>query len=233
MELWKLKDLVTTGELHFCRADLFDDESEGLPPDEYIHVLGLHPFDLQGLNNHLGSLAQDREGFFINCWYLFTDETAAMWKQYGKEGVAICSRYNLFKSVLDSCAGRPHLGLVRYGSKHLTGWNTQRFITTKKEKYAHEQEVRALLWVPDEFAGGNRHFDENNIAHARPLTAPPDRVPKFLRRKADLARLITEIVVSPWAAETTLAEIKHLITHNGYSIPVRASDLTRFKALLP
>jgi hypothetical protein len=220
-------------ELLEVRGPLDYERTLLLPPEEYVHVLGLSPFDVQGLNQALGSLAQHREGFFINCWYLFDQETAKMWKNYGKDGVAVCSRYNLLKSVLDSCEGRAYLGLVRYGSNHLTGWNTLRFITTKKEQYAHEQEVRALIWVPDELAGINRHFDENNIAHSRPLTKPPDRVPTGLRRRIDLGALLTEIVVSPWAAETMLADVEKLTRTCGYSIPVRQSGLTRFKGLLP
>jgi hypothetical protein len=34
MDMKKFRDLVATGELYFCRADLFDDEREGLPPEE-------------------------------------------------------------------------------------------------------------------------------------------------------------------------------------------------------
>src|SRR5262245_47187572 len=134
MEMWKFRDLIQTGEPHFTRADRFSDESEGLPPEDYLHVLGLHPLDIQGLNHCIASIAQHREGFFINCWQLFEEETAAMWKVYGNGGVAICSRYNLLKCVLSECDGRPHLGLVRYGSAHLTGWNVQRFISTKRLK---------------------------------------------------------------------------------------------------
>ncbi len=52
MNLEKFKDLVTTGELYFRRADLFKDESEGLPPDDYLHVLDPAPYDIQGLNHH-------------------------------------------------------------------------------------------------------------------------------------------------------------------------------------
>jgi hypothetical protein len=39
------------------------------------------------------------------------------------------------------------LGLVRYGAKHLRGYNLFRFVTTKREKYKDEQEVRAMLWI--------------------------------------------------------------------------------------
>jgi hypothetical protein len=34
MELWKFARLLETGRLYFCRADLFEDDEEGLPPDE-------------------------------------------------------------------------------------------------------------------------------------------------------------------------------------------------------
>lgn len=149
--------------------------------------------------------------------------------------MAIGSRYRLLKHALGSCENTlgAFLGLVRYGSKHLTGWNVLRFISTKREKFAHEQEVRALLWVPDEYAGGNRHFDENNFPHDRPLTdPPPDRVPEGLRRSVDLRSLIREVEVSPWASEWTFAEVERLVRENGYSTPVRRSALARFKDLV-
>jgi hypothetical protein len=234
MELWKFEDLVTKGELYFCRADLFpQDKNEGLPPEEYIRVLGFDPLDIHKINNLIGSIAQFREAFFINCWYLFSEETVQMWKEYGNNGVAICSRYNLLKAALDSCDGRPHLGLVRYGSKHLTGWNTMRFITTKRDEYKHEQEVRALLWIHDEYAGINRHFDKQNMPHPLPLTPPPSHVPKFQRRKVDLQSLITHVVVNPFASDRLLPDVERLIRDNGYSIPVRLSELAQYRHLLP
>jgi hypothetical protein len=236
MQFWKFQDLISTGELYFRRADLLDDHEEGIPPEDYMHVLHLNRFDVQDVmtkNHFIGSMAQDREGFFINCWHLFSEETAGMWKEYGDEGVAVVSRYSLLKMALQNCDGRPHLGLVRYGSKHLTGWNTQRFITTKRERFAHEREVRALLWVPDEFAGNNRHFDDNDIPHPRPLTLPCDRVPEGHRRKVDLNSLMTEIVVSPWASEETLLKAAQLTRKAGYSTPARWSELRKFRALLP
>jgi len=47
MNMRKFRDLITTAELYFCRADLFaNDEREGLPPEEYLATLGLNPFDI-------------------------------------------------------------------------------------------------------------------------------------------------------------------------------------------
>jgi len=189
--------------------------------------------DRQTLNHHIGSGAQFRESFYISCWHLFRDETDKMWKEYGTDGVAICSRYRLLKAALDAVADRSFLGLVRYGAKHLRGFNLFRFIMTKRAAYEDEREVRAMLWIMDPFAGINRHFDIDNRTHPRPLTPPPDRVLRGHRRRVDLQALITEIVVTPWASPATFDEVNRLASNNGYAIPVRPSGLTRYRELLP
>lgn len=229
---------MTTAELYFCRADLFPDEREGLPPEEYLATFGLNSYDLNDrreLLNHIGSDAQFREGFYVNCWYLFKEETGQMWREYGNEGVAITSRYEVLKSALNAMSDRAYIGLVRYGAQHLIGKraNLFRYITTKRSEYAHEQEVRAFLWLPDPHAGINRHYDVDNRVHPLPLTPPPPDVLKGHRRKVDLQALLTGIVVSPWASSTTLEEIKQLVSNTGYTIPVRQSELARYAALLP
>ena len=156
MDMAKFRDLMATGKLYFCRSDRFNDEREGLPPEEYLSALfSLNPLDLrdrQTFNHHLGSIAQFRESFYISCWHLFRNETHKMWKEYGEDGVAICSRYCLLKSSLDAMGDRAFLGLLRYGTKHLTGFNLFRFITTKRADYEDEQEVRAMLWIMDPHA---------------------------------------------------------------------------------
>ena len=123
-----------------------------------------------------------------------------MWKEYGDEGVAITSRYPLLKSALDTLSDRGYIGLVQYSAKHMLGncANLFRYITTKRNEYANEQEVRAFLWLPDQQAGGNRHFDEDNRVHPLPLTPPPDYVLSGQRRKVDVQALVIDIVVSPW-----------------------------------
>ena len=112
----KFRDLMETTELYFCRADLFPDEREGLPPEEFLATFGLDPLDVNDrrqLLNHIGSDAQFREGFYVNCWYLFRDETVQMWKEYADEGVAITSQYRLLESALNAMSDRAYIGLVR------------------------------------------------------------------------------------------------------------------------
>jgi hypothetical protein len=238
LEMPKFRDLMATSELYFCRADLLSDEREGLPPEEYLATFGLHPLDLNDrreLLNHIGSDAQFREGFYVSCWHLFREETCQMWKKYGNEGVAITSRYQHLKSALDMMSDRGFIGLVQYSAKHMLGnsANLFRYITTKRSEYAHEQEVRAFLWLPDQSAGGNRHYDENNGVHPLPLTSQPAYVLKGHRRKVDVQALVIDIVVSPWASSATLDEVRQLVSNAGYEIPVRQSELARFAAFLP
>lgn len=239
LNMRKFRDLITNAELYVCRADLFHrDEREGLPPEEYLATFGLHPLDVNGrreLLNHIGSDAQFREAFYVNCWCLFDEETSQMWNEYGNEGVAVKSRYRLLKSALDALPDPAYIGLVRYGARHMIGKraNIFRYITTKRSEYSHEREVRAFLWIPDLHAGINRHYDAENGVHPRPLTPPPSYIPKEQRRTIDLQALIAEIVVSPRMSSTTVDEIGRLVSDAGYEIAVRQSELARYAAFLP
>ncbi len=149
--------------------------------------------------------------------------------------MAITSQYRLLKSALNAMNDRAYIGLVRYGAQHLMGKrvNLFRYITTKRSKYAHEQEVRAFLWIPDPYAGINRHIDADNRIHPSPLTPPPPHVLKGHRRSVDLQALLTGIVVSPWASAATLDEVNQLVSASGCAIPVRQSELSRYLTLLP
>ena len=236
LNMKKFRDLMTTAELYFCRADRFADESEGLPPGNYKPFPHLNPLDLgdrRQIDDSIGNVAQWREAFYVNCWHLFREETCKMWKQYGEDGLAICYTYRRLKTELDAMNDRAFIGLVRYGSAHMEGWNLFRFITHKRIEYADEQEVRAWLWIIDPHATGNRHVDGNNRIHTRPLTPPPDPVLDAHRRRVNLQMLITEVVVSPWASAQVLHDVEHLVQERGYPIPVQPSALARYRELLP
>ena len=111
MERWKFEDLLND-RMHFRRADLFEDESEGLPLDDYWQTLNLNPLDLndtQTRNYHLGFDAQLRQSYFVACWYLGLNEPVRMWRSYAKgNGVAVCSTYARLKAALDEI-GRAHV----------------------------------------------------------------------------------------------------------------------------
>jgi hypothetical protein len=236
IEFWKLQDLLQTGQLYLRRSDKLEDEHEGLPPSEYERVLNLNKFDLNDIrerDHHIGSLAQFRQSFYVNCWHLDIGETATMWARYGKDGVAIISRYDLLKQVLHPLPDKVMVGLIRYGTKHLTGWNVIRFVTTKREEYSPEREVRAMIWLTNTDDGMNRHFDLNNRPHDRPIYDPPTTLPEGIRHDIDVASLITEVVVSPFAPASRLAEVRALLAAEGIAAGVRESPLTPFSSFIP
>ena len=226
MDLRKFRDLMASEELYFRRADLFSDPSEGVPPEQYVErVLGLHPYDIKdqvALNNHLGSLAQSREMFFISCWYLFKHEDLAIWEMYGHDGVAIRSRYDLLKQTLATMPDETHLGLIQYGPEHITPrFNGMEFITTKQKRYENECEVRAMLTSINPLDGNNRHLDLNNFPHPRPLDENPRHpwVHDHKRRRIILKDLVQEVIISPWADSDTVEEIKLWTNHRGLGTP--------------
>jgi hypothetical protein len=91
-----------------------------------------------------------------------------------------------------------------------------------------------MLWIMDPHTTINRHVDEQNHPHPRPLTKPlADSVLDGQRRRVDLQTLITEIVVTPWASPPTFHEVNWLVNGSGYTIPVRPSGLAPYRDLLP
>jgi hypothetical protein len=231
------RDLIETGQLYFRRSDKLDDEHEGIPPEEFARQsLGLNAYDIndiQKLNNDLGSTAQFRQAFYINCWYLFDQETVGMWANYAKDGVAIVSRYSLLKTVLEPITDRTFLGLLRYGWSLGTRWNTLRFITTKREEYAAEREVRALLWLVNSGDGVNRHIDIDNRVHPRPVYDPPESLPLGVKREVDIQTLICEVVITPKAPPELLNEVQSMMRQAGLTVAVRPSLLTQYAHFLP
>ena len=236
VEFWKFEDLVKTGELYLRRADCLNDPREGLPEAEYEKILQYSRYDLRDIlkrDTDIGSLAQFRQAFYVSCWHLQSAETAKMWGQYGLDGVAIVTRYDILKRVLDATPDRFLVGRMRYGLGEMTGWNVIRFVTTKNEKWAGEREVRAMLWLLDTGDGVNRHIDVDNRPHDRPLLSPPATMPQGPRRAIDVRSLILEVVVSPHAPARRVSEVKTVLDAAGLDVPVTQSPLTRYARFIP
>ena len=235
MDLRKFRDLMASEELYFRQADLYPDTSEGIPPEEYaLGVLGLDRYDIADnvkLNNHLGSIAQHREAFYISCWYLYGEghEKLDIWETYGHDSVAVCTRYELLHDALNGLHDDAHLGRVQYGSDHLTDrFNALEFITTKQCKYAHECEVRAIITSFDPLCSGNRHIDLDNFPHARPLAINPRNswIPDSKRRRIDMRTLITDVVISPWAEPDAVEEVGLWLHSKQFSTLAKRSKFT-------
>jgi hypothetical protein len=232
LDFRKFRDLFANEELYLRRVDLFKetDPQEALPSDHYARqVRGLHQYDLHdelALNNDLAFLRQNSEGYFINCWQLFEGETLDMWKTYG-QGVAIFSRFHLLKAALDPMLDKILLGIVRYGEKDMTGYNTIQFLFTKRRHFEKEQELRVVLECCDPVAGANRHFTQDGFPNREPLGEENplhEWVHECKRRRIDLKALVTEVRLSPWETQKERDEVALWMKNKGISCPVTRSE---------
>src|SRR5687767_6342526 len=101
-KIWKYTDftkfveMLSSGSLFFCRADLLGDNFEGsLPTQNHDKKSAFWDESLKD-NKHKDLIIQNlskkmRETFAVNCWHQNDYESAAMWKLYLKsnEGIAI------------------------------------------------------------------------------------------------------------------------------------------------
>ena len=215
-----------------AQGDLFKetDPQEALPSDHYARkVRGLQQYDLRDeltLNNDQAFLRQNSEGYFINCWQLFEGETLDMWKTYG-QGVTIFSRFHLLKAALATMLDDILLGVVRYGEKDMTGYNTIQFLFTKRRHFEKEKELRVVLQCYDPVAGANRHFSENGFPNREPLNDENplhDWVHECKRRRIDLKALVTEIRLSPWGSQEQRNEVAVWVKNKGLPCPIIYSE---------
>ena len=152
-------------------------------------------------------------------------ETLAMWGRYGK-GVVIFSRYGSLKSAMNIQLAPIFMGIVRYGEKDMTGYNTLQFLFTKRRLFEKERELRIVLQCYDPMAGANRHYDADNFPHREPLDENPlhDWVHSCKRRRIDLKALVTEIRLSPWATPGEFEEVGWWVKNKNFSCPITHSE---------
>src|SRR5882672_3676568 len=96
MDFTKYVDLISTGEIFFCRSDHLGDPFEGSCPEKH------HERRIQEIRNLARDFQREvamyvmagmdyRKFVYINCWHMSDHESAALWRLYLKsdEGIAI------------------------------------------------------------------------------------------------------------------------------------------------
>jgi len=233
MDFPKFRDLFANEELYFRRTDLFKDidPEEALPPDDYVRAShGLMKYDLHDeltLNDNQAFSRQVSETHYIQCWQIYEGETLDMWARYGN-GVAIFSRFDLLKSVLNMMVDDVMVGLVRYGDKPAR-YNFFDFLFLKRKHFDKERELRIVITCYDPVGGANRHIDQNGFPHREPLDNENPLhawVHECKRLRIDLRAILTEIRVSPWATTPEIEEVNDWMKGKNFSCPVKPSDLT-------
>ena len=222
MDFSKYVDLLTTGELHFARADKLEDPYDcsamqffGEP---YKQLSSANP---QGNERTRQVNTFGRLFVYLNCWHMNDVESAALWRLYSEnkyETIAIQSTFGKFESEIKDKwprdgiriskikydpenAGKP----IKNSSDRLfssLGWED---IIYKRPSFAHEKELRAFI-----FQGYDKRKENDtlrNEAHLEKLMKERD---EFIRIPIDPAKLIEKVYVSPFAKDWFVELVKNV-----------------------
>jgi hypothetical protein len=87
---------------------------------------------------------------YVNCWHINMHESAAMWKLYTKsdEGVAVQSTIGRLIKMAQQSTEDIFIGeiyYIDYNSDSFSKWNHFDAIVRKRQSFAHERELRAVI----------------------------------------------------------------------------------------
>lgn len=159
----KILDLINSQSLFFTRSDMFDDRFEGSLPlksvkkrTEYYKYLNeaklMSPnYDPDFWGKYNQSLKKEMA---INCWHMNDHESAAMWDLYLKtdEGFAIQTTFAKLRDGFSKVPISIFIGKVRYinyDSETVDINNLLSPYVHKRLSFAHENELRCLIWNAD------------------------------------------------------------------------------------
>ncbi|MCP5198490.1 MAG: hypothetical protein H6977_00670 [Gammaproteobacteria bacterium] len=212
MGLDKFLDLLINERLYFTNAANFSDGYEvSLPPNivkSKRKELEESGFDGKELEAALAKFETannpQRELTLVNCWSLGRDESYALWKIYlggARDGVAIRTNFSrLRKSINGAENEHPETifaGEVQYRD-YLpeTDLSRHRLVTTKREFYRYENELRLfILHNPNSNPGYTPPYDVSQGRHVR----------------TNVNLLIDEIYISPFAASWFIGALSETI----------------------
>jgi len=188
--------LLNARQLFFTRTDTFQDDYEGSVTRGTWLRLSQNP----GL---AAQLREARIGFkqmvYASCWHMNNGESEAMWRLYcpTNSGVALQTTYERLDRSLPTQG--VFLGKVSYVDYHDEAGATEESIPNalsalmhKRSAFAHEQEVRAVIWPAA--AGLVEFLKEGEV----PRREEPRRV---IGVPWDINETIEHIWVCPYAEE--------------------------------
>jgi hypothetical protein len=217
VDFTKFVSLLETEKLIFARADRFEDPYEGSWSSAGVRLLR-DPAQNGGLPSHAVeqlisySSAQQKE-MYISCWYANESESAAMWKLYlqSSEGVAIRSDYNTLSAILEAAPLNAGLSMVQYIDYETTPipfGNAFFPFVHKRLSFAHENELRAVIWRTDHI---NKPQISDDSATVGVNVSP--------------TRLVKAIHVSPTAPRWFGELVEQVVQRYGLHAPVIRSNL--------
>lgn len=158
---------------------------------------------------------------YISCWHYNSTESAAMWRLYlkSKEGIALQTNFENFKSCFDSYVNHVFIGQVRYKDYEkdiyytdydmnkigFPGTNMFLPFIHKRKNYEHEKEYRAI--IPIEKEKNTEHIMISNVVFITVV----------------LDQLIQKIIVAPGSPDWFYELVKNTVKEYNLNNEVKRS----------
>lgn len=238
MDFAKYVALLRSQKLYFARLDKLDDPFEGsISRSEYEDIVnkakkgeedGRLPPEWQGryFDVLMQTTRNGRRSCYINCWHFNESESEAMWRLYSQStfAIAVKSTYSRLRDVLPTPdeSGRPYVGpmlgkvtyLDHFKERMPTG-NLLVPIMNKRPSFQHEQECRAVIWIPE----------PDDYVLLRDPESVFTQYPIGLSINVDLPALVEFTAVSPLAPDWFQESVADVTTRYGFAWETKASLL--------
>jgi len=219
MDFTKFVNLLDTGSLFFCRADMVEDKWEGIFPDKIINKFNLNKNSIQSDDGNRYSWREwqkkETRSHLINSWHVNAYESDAMWKLYSssKQSIAIQSTIGKLKRCFTIAKDIIWIGEVEYID--FKNWEPKnrfynigeadalKFFFLKRIEFEHEKEIRAITHV-----AYNKHKQD-----------------KGTLVNVDLNELVKMIVISPTSEDWFFNLVKNIIYKYNYQYALKKSEL--------
>jgi len=226
MSLARLIALLQGRALFFSCPDRFGDAFEGSAPhpnvigrQEMVDLAirdGMTPEQARLVYDHSHIQQSATSWVGVNCWHMNEHESAAMWKLYvdGGEGIAIKSTFARLRDAFLAVERPIFIGAVtyiNYETEPIADNNLFAPFMFKRTSFAHEREMRALVWKFPDFHLGDDYA-------TRPM-GDGVNVP------ADVETLIESIRVAPSSPRWFVEVVEAVVRVFGLSFEVAQSSL--------
>jgi hypothetical protein len=223
MDFSKYVDLLTTSELHFARADKFEDpyDCSGM---QFMREPSKELLSEYRQVKERGRQVNTFERLFVylNCWHMNDIESAALWELYSEnkyETIAIQTTFGKLECEIKDKWPRDGISIskVKYDPENagepignppegrlfsILGWAN---IIYKRKSFEHEQELRAFIF--QRFDKEIREVCLKNEAHLEKLKKER---PEYIRIKITPSDLIEKVYVSPHAKDLFVELVKNV-----------------------
>lgn len=154
----------------------------------------------------------------VNCWSQSEEESDALWKIYASTNGGV-SIQTTFDSLCGSLVGAEdvYIGVVHYMDYHserIPQDNHFNFYLRKRLAFKHEQEVRAIHHFPGVFSPTTSKWER-------------DLSLQGIYIRVDVAKLVSQVVVAPFAPDWLLGLTRSVARQYGYTFPVQRSHLSQ------